>query len=50
MLNYDLEDIEEKIDKLCLENDLEYSFNNMQFPITASIRPSFESKIGRAHV
>lgn len=44
MLSYDLEDIEEKIDKLCMENDLEYSFNNMSFPIVASIRPSFESK------
>lgn len=44
MLDFDFRDIQDKIEKLCDENDLEFIFESSKFPIIATIRPSEESK------
>lgn len=44
MLDFDFQDTQDKIEKLCDENDLEFAFESSKFPIVATIRPSEESK------
>lgn len=44
MLDHDYQDIEEKLENICIENKLEYSFETSKFPIILRIRPDFESK------
>lgn len=44
MLNFELQDMQEKINKLCDENDLEFNFETLRFPIIAKIKPNLESQ------
>lgn len=44
MLDFEFQDLKDKIEKLCDENDLEFDFESSKFPIVATIRPSEESK------
>lgn len=44
MLDFDFQDMQGKIEKLCDENDLEFDFKSSKFPIVATIRPSEKSK------
>lgn len=42
MLDYQFQDLKDKIEKLCNENGLEFTFESSQFPIIATIRPNEE--------
>lgn len=44
MLDFDFQDLKDKIEKLCQENNLEFTFESSKFPIIATIRPSEEAK------
>lgn len=44
MLDFDLQDTRDKIEKLCNENDLNFEFESSNFPIVAALSPSEESK------
>ncbi len=44
MLNYDYQELEEKLEDTCIDNNLEYSFETSKFPIVLRITPDFEQK------
>lgn len=44
MLDFEFQDLKDKIEKLCNDNDLEFTFESSKFPIIATIRPNEESR------
>lgn len=44
MIDYELDEIENKLEKTCKDNDLVFKFETINFPIVATVRQSEEKK------